>query len=395
MPFDFDRIIERRHTNSIKWTLYPEDVLPLWVADMDFISPEPITNALQTAVGHGIFGYEMPSPALRELVAVRMKHLYNWEISAESVVPVTGLVSGFYAASGALCRPGDGYLIQPPVYMPFNDIQKHQGVIRQEAELVQVTQGSRLHYEINWDTFEKAFHSGGSRTRMFLLCNPHNPSGQVYSPAELRRMAEICLKHETVIVSDEIHSELTLEPNQPHTPIAALSPEIADRTITLIAPSKTFNIAGLFCGFAIIPNQELRNRYKEQVERMTLHVSSLAQVAAQAAFSGACDEWLAELRLHLRSNRDFLTGFVEQELPGIRLTLPSATYLAWLDCSEPVANGKITGAPSEFFLEKARVALNDGAAFGTGGKNFVRLNFGCPRPTLEQALLRIKSALTD
>jgi cystathionine beta-lyase len=393
MPYDFDRLIERRHTNSIKWTLYPADVLPLWVADMDFLSPEPITRALTRAVEHGIFGYEMPSKTLLESVAARMQTLYQWEIDPASVVAVTGLVSGFYAAASSLCRPGDGYLIQPPVYMPFNDIQKHQGVLRQEAALRLQTEGQRLHYEIDWQAFENAFHHGGSQTRMFLLCNPHNPSGQIYTPAELQRMAEICLKNGTVIVSDEIHSELTLDPGQPHTPIATLAPHIADQTITLIAPSKTFNIAGLFCGFAIIPNPDLRRRYKEQVERMTLHVSSLAQVAAQAAFSGACDDWLAELRLYLRANRDYLVNFVEQELPGVRITQPAATYLAWLNCSALVANGQIQGSPSEFFLQKARVALNDGATFGSGGQNFVRLNFGCPRSSLEQALQRLKNSL--
>ena len=180
MPTHFDQFIDRRQTNSIKWNAYPEDVLPLWVADMDFTVPEPITKALHQAIDHGIFGYEMPGQALREAVVARMKTLYNWEIAPESVVATTGLVSGFFAAAGALCRPGDGYLIQPPVYMPFNDIQKAQGVIRQEAELVKVVQGNLLRYNIDWDVFEKAFHSGGSRTKMFLLCNPHNQIGRAH-----------------------------------------------------------------------------------------------------------------------------------------------------------------------------------------------------------------------
>jgi cystathionine beta-lyase len=392
MPHNFDRLIDRRSTNSIKWNAYPEDVLPLWVADMDFAAPEPIIKALQKAVEHGVFGYELPGKALLESVAARMKSLYGWQVAPESVVAVTGLVSGFYAAAQALCRPGDGYLIQPPVYMPFNDIQKHQGVIRQEAELRFVARDGILHYNIDWDSFDNAFHSGGSRTKMFLLCNPHNPTGQIYSAEELSRMAETCLKHDAVIVSDEIHSELLLGEHK-HVPIASLSPEIAEQSITLIAPSKTFNIAGLFCGFAIIPNKELRERYKEQVERMTLHVASLAQVAAQAAFSGECEDWLAELISYLRANRNFLVDFVQTELPGIRTTRPEATYLAWLDCSELVESGKISGDPYTFFLKNARVALNNGATFGTGGKNFLRLNFGCPRVTLEQALERMKKVL--
>lgn len=392
MPYDFDHIINRRNTNSLKWNAYPEDVLPLWVADMDFAAPQPILQALQEAVEHGIFGYDIPGKTLRETVAARMNTLYGWQVAPESVVSITGLVSGFYAAAQTLCRPGEGYLIQPPVYMPFNHLQKDLGIIRQEAKLNKAAQDGILRYHIDWDSFEQAFHSGGSRTKMFLLCNPHNPTGQIYSAEELSRMAETCLKQDTVIVSDEIHSELILGESK-HVPIASLSPEIAQKTITLIAPSKTFNIAGLFCGFAIIPNKELRERYKEQVERMTLHVNGLGYVAAQAAFSGACDDWLMELHAYLKANRDFLVEFVQSELPGICTTHPEATYLAWLDCRQRAESGKISGSPYEFFLKKARVALNDGATFGTGGQNFVRLNFGCPRATLEQALERMKKAL--
>jgi cystathionine beta-lyase len=393
MPFDFDHIIDRLHSNSIKWTAFSSDVLPMWVADMDFATPTPIKTALHNAVEHGVYGYEMVNQTLRQSVVTRMKALYNWDIDEKSIVPVTGIVSGFYAAASTLCRPGDGYLIQTPVYMPFNDIQKNQGVIRQEARLVRVTEGQRVRYEIDWADFEKAFNSGGSQTKMFLLCNPHNPTGQVYTREELLKMAELCLKNNTIIVSDEIHSELLLDGAQ-HTPMATLSPEIEAHSITLIAPSKTFNIAGLFCGFAIIPNAELRQRYITVVERMTLHVASLAQVAAQAAFSGECDQWLTELRAYLTQNRDFLVDFVEKNLPGMRISFPQATYLAWLDCSELVASGKICGNPYEFFLKEAKVALNDGAAFGSGGENFVRLNFGCPREMLKDGLERIQKSLS-
>ncbi len=392
MTTNFDTIIDRRSSNSIKWQAYGEKVLPMWVADMDFAVPDPITKALHTAVDHGIFGYEMPSKALLESVSARMKKLYNWDVDVKSIVPVTGLVSGFYAAASSLCQPGDGYLIQPPVYMPFNDIQKNLGVIRQESELVRKQQGQLIHYEIDWDNFKKAFNSGGSRTKMFLLCNPHNPSGQIYTSEELQKMAGLCLENDTVIVSDEIHSELLLGGTK-HVPAAALSPEIANASITLIAPSKTFNIAGLFCGFAIIPNPDLLERYKKAVEKMTLHVASLAQVAAQAAFSGECDAWLVELLSYLTSNRDYLVKYVKENLPGISITNPQATYLAWLDCNELVQNKKISGNPYEFFLKNAEVALNNGAAFGTGGENFVRMNFGCPRELLTDGLERIRKSI--
>ncbi len=394
---DFDHVIDRRATNSAKWTYYPQDVLPLWVADMDFRAPTPILDALRAAVDHGAFGYELPSAALTESVVTRMKKLYNWEIRPESVVALPGLVSGFFAAGEALCRPGEGYLIQPPVYMPFNDLQKHLGIIRQEAQLVARTEGRRLRYEIDWSGFRSAFHAGGSRTRMFLLCNPHNPTGQIYTPDELTRMAEICQQQNTVIVSDEIHSELLLNGTR-HTPIAALAPEIAENSITLVSPSKTFNIAGLFCGFAIIPSAKLRAQYRLQLERMTLHPNSLGQIAAQVAFSGICDDWLAELNTYLTANRDFAVQYIEREMPEIPVTLPDATYMIWLDCNPLVASGKISSdfsSPFEFFLQKAKVALNDGAPFGSGGKNFVRLNFACPRSVLEEALERMKKAIRE
>lgn len=391
---DFDKYIERRNTASAKWTYFPEDVLPLWVADMDFQAPAPILDALHAAVEHGVFGYELPSAGLRENVAARMKKLYDWDVHPDSVIAIPGLVSGFFAAGAALCQPGEGYLIQPPVYMPFNDLQKQFGIIRQENQLSLRVQGQRLRYEIDWSGFRAAFHSGGSRTRMFLLCSPHNPAGFVYSADDLTRMAEICSQQNTVIVSDEIHSELLLGGVR-HTPIAALSPEIAENTITLVAPSKTFNIAGLFCGFAIVPSAKLRAQYRLQTERMTLHSNNLGQIAAQVAYSGACDAWLTELNAYLTANRDFALQYIEREIPGLRATRPDATYLMWLDCAELVSSGKIPEnfSPFQFFLQVARVALNDGPPFGSGGENFVRLNFACPRSTLAEALERMKEAL--
>ena len=206
------------------------------------------------------------------------------------------------------------------------------------------------------------------------------------------RMADLCLRNQVIICSDEIHSELLLA-GAKHTPIATLDPEIADRTITLIAPSKTFNVPGLFCGFAIISNPELLERYKQAIERLAMHVSSLGLTAAQVAFSGACDAWLAALRAYLTGNRDFLVEFIQSKMDGIRTTIPDATYLAWLDCTTLVKAGKMSLTPYEFFLQRARAALNDGKEFGAGGDGFVRLNFGCPRTILEEALGRMKSAL--
>ena len=392
MPSIFDHLIERRGTNSEKWRRYPEDVLPLWVADMDFAAPRPILAALRAKVKHGVFGYEALSKELAEATAARMQTRYGWQVSPERVIAVPGVVSGFNAAARAFCQEGRGILIQPPVYPPFLTVHENVGMVRQLAPLKQVDQAQRMHYEIDWPTFEAALHSGGTRTDMFLFCSPHNPTGTVYAPDDLGRIAELCLKGDILICSDEIHNELLLGGKR-HLPIASLRPEIADRTITLIAPSKTFNIPGLFCAFAIIPNQDLFDRYKKTVERMTLHVNSLGFAGAQAAFSGECEDWLAELLQYLTANRDFLVRFVESELPGIKVTVPDATYLAWLDCNALVRDGRINDTPAKFFLDQARVALNPGADFGPGGEGFVRLNFGCPRSTLVKALERMKAAL--
>lgn len=392
MPSKFDEIIDRRSSNSIKWNAFAEDVLPMWVADMDFAAPPPILGALHGAIGHGVLGYEFPQASLMQSVAERMQRLYGWDVKAEDVVPVPGLVTGFNIAARITCQPADGILIQPPVYFPFMKVQANTGTVTQMAELKKVTHGHTLHHEIDWDVFEGAIHSQGAKTSMFLLCNPHNPTGTIYSDEELARMVEICEREDIVICSDEIHSELLMDGNK-HTPIAMLSPEAAQRTITLVAASKTFNVAGLFVGFAIIQNKELREKFKADMEQLTFHTNSLGHLASEIAFSGECDSWLEELLAYLTENRDFVVDYVKKNLPGVRVSKPDATFLAWLDFSELVESGKIEGSLQRFFMEKGKVAFNEGAAFGPGGEGFVRLNFGCPRETLVDGLERVKAAL--
>ncbi|MGA2505578.1 MAG: PatB family C-S lyase [Anaerolineales bacterium] len=393
MIYDFDQIIDRRRTNSIKWQKYPQDVLPLWVADMDFAAPEPVLSALREAVEHGIFGYESPTRELCEIVAARMEKLYGWKVAPEMVVATPGVIAGFNAAARTACAAGQGILVQPPVYPPFLSVHKNAALVRQEAQLKVTADGASLHYRVDFGEFEQAVNECNAHTGMFLLCNPHNPTGQVFSRPDLLRMAEICLKNDTVICSDEIHSELLLG-GAKHIPIGSLAPEIGEKTITLIAPSKTFNIAGLLCGFAIIPNPELLRSYKITIEQMSLHVNSMGLAGAKAAFSGECDEWLNTLRSYLTGNRDFLVEYVKQELKGIKVTVPEATYLAWLDCNDLVKNGRIQGSPFDFFLKQAKVALNEGSDFGLSGEGFARLNFGCPRKTLMEALERMKASLS-
>jgi cystathionine beta-lyase len=381
---NFDIVPNRRNSNSIKWLRYEKDVLPMWVADMDFSAPKPILTALHKAVDHGVFGYEMATPALKETVAVRMDKLYGWKVKPEAVVAVTGIVSGFSVAARIACTSKKGVLVQTPVYNEFHEVKNNIGIPQLDAPLIKHVDGNILNYEIDWDIFEKQVKKAG----MFLLCNPHNPLGIIFSRRELLKMAKICIQNNVIIVSDEIHSELLLDGNS-FTPLAKLSAEIARHTITLIAPSKTFNVPGLFCGFAIITDKDLRERYEKEVNHLRLHVSSAGLIAAQTAFSGQCDGWLNELRRYLTGNRDFLVEYVAENMPNVRLTIPDATYLGWLDFTQTA----IVGSPYEFFLKNAKVAVSEGSLFGASGAGHIRLNFGTSHKLLEQGLEQMRKAL--
>ena len=392
MTYNFDQIIERRETGSIKWNQYPADVLPLWVADMDFLTPAPIRNSLHEMLDRGVLGYEFLQHHTKEVVAARMERLYGWQVDPDWVVSTTGVVSGFNIAARALCNPGDGVLIHTPAYNMFYTIYQHLDLVQQYVPIDLTAEGNVLHPELDMARFAGAFHSNKAKTRIFLFCHPHNPLGRVFTRQELQAMAEICLQNEAMIVSDEIHSELPLNSSK-HIPMATLSPEIADKTITLIAASKTFNTAGLFCAFAIIPNAEIRARYVQVNDEITGHVSSMGLVASDAAFSGKCDDWLDELRVYLRDNRDFVVDYLTENFPDAKFTIPQATYLQWIDFSEYVNSGRMDKLPYDYFLEKARVALSNGKVFGEGCENFVRLNFASPRKMVAEGLDRMLQSL--
>jgi cystathionine beta-lyase len=391
MTLDFTSAPDRAHSNSLKWTQYPEPVLPLWVADTDFRAPEPILAALRAQLEHGVLGYEFPRPRLRETVAARMDALYGWSVDPDWVVATPGIVSAFNTAASAICQPGQGLLTQPPIYPPFLGIAENVGLVNQFAPLIRDDRDGAVGYRMDPDGFRAALHGGGTRTGMFLLCNPHNPTGQAYSRAELLAMAELCLEREVPIVSDEIHSELLLGATR-HIPLASLSKEIEQRTITLIAPSKTYNVPGLFCGFAIIPDPRLRTAFRAAADRMTHHVSSLSLTAAQAAYSGACAPWLEALKARLTANRDWLTRTIRTRFPQLASTQPQATYLAWVDCRRLDLKGQ---TPYDFFLERAQVAFTGGEEFGPGGEGFVRINFGTTPGRLEEAMDRVGAALAE
>lgn len=381
MTEDFDQLIERRHTSSLKWSRYGDDVLPLWVADMDFVSPKPVIRALHQRVEHGVFGYTLPPTELREVMVERLQRLYGWQVAPDALLFLPGVIAGFNLVCHALATPGGGVLLQTPAYPPILRAPANAGLANHEAELTRCADGC---YEVDFDLFERAITN---QTRVFILCNPHNPVGRVFRQNELERMAEICLRHNIVICADEIHCDLVFTGHR-HIPVASLSPEIADRTVTLIAPSKTFNVAGLQCAVAIVQNETLRRLIAETHRDLVHPPNVLGYTAALAGYRDG-GPWLEALLWYLEANRDYLVDYVNSRLPGIVAYKPEGTYLAWLDCRQAA----IPGNPHEFFLEKARVALNDGAAFGKGGEGFVRLNFGCPRSTLREALERMRTAL--
>ncbi len=384
MQYNFDQVVDRRRTGSIKWKFYGDDVLPMWVADMDFPPPPPILAALHARVEVGDFGYELPSPALGERICERLQRRYNWSVTPDQIVYIPSLVTGLNAVCRAIGEPSDGVLVQTPVYPPFLTAPTNQGRVTQMAELEVVPNGRTFGYRVDYDRMNATVTD---RTRLFILCNPHNPTGEAYSREELLRMAEFCERHDLIICSDEIHCDLLLGGTR-HIPIATLAPDIAERTITLMAPSKTFNIPGLKASFAIVTNPTLRKRLMTAMEGIVPGLNSFALAAMEVAYRD-CDDWLEALLAYLTGNRTVVMEFVTNYMPWIRTTVPQATYLAWFDCR----NAGIEGNPYAFFRREAKVALNDGIPFGAGGEGFVRLNFGCPRTLLLEGLERMKAAL--
>ncbi len=380
MEYNFDQLIERRGTDSLKWSLYPDDVIPMWVADMDFQSARPVIQAIHQRVEHGIFGYCRPPASLRSAIKRRLRDLYQWDVLEDEILFVPGIVSALNVAIQTYAAPGDGVLAQPPVYFHFIKDPVHHGRMVDDPPLVR--KGNT--YEIDFEQFEKSITN---RTRVFILCNPHNPVGRVFTRTELEKLAEICLRHRLIICSDEIHCDLLYEGFH-HSPIATLDPEVADRTVTLMAPSKTYNVAGLGCGYAIIKNEALRRAWQKTSFGIVPGVEIVGYAAALAALQEGQD-WLSQMLVYLQGNRDFLEQYIREWMPSVHMCKMEATFLAWLDCRETA----IRGNPAEFFLREARVGLSNGRDFGVQGDGFVRLNFACPRRRLVEALDRMAAAI--
>lgn len=380
MKYNFDKIIDRRSSDSIKWNLFDADVLPLWVADMDFPSPPEVINALRNRIDHRLFGYTKTQESTRRSVQKWMLNRHGWKIETEDILMIPGVVQAFNVAAAAFSQPGDSVLIQTPAYHPFFDIRSNVNLKQSISPLLTDSNGC---YRLDSPSFKNALLPG---TRIFMLCNPHNPTGRVFSKSELLSIAQSCQQNNTIICSDEIHSDITYSGFK-HTPIGSLSPEIAQNTVTLVSTTKTFNLAGLKSSAVIIPNPRLRELFSRQLSGFVGSVNILGETALSAAYDNG-SEWLEQLLCYLENNRQFLLEFISSELPLVDIYPPEGTYLAWLNCSNlDLPN------PGEFFLNKARVGLNSGEWFGVDYSGHVRLNFACPLEILAEALDRMKGAI--
>lgn len=376
MAFNFDECIDRRHSDSYKWQKYAgQDVIPLWVADTDFRSPPCIIEALRARVDHGVFGYGMSPTALGDIFIERMRERYQWDIKAEWLVFLPGLVSGLHLAVRALTEAAEAVVIPNPIYPPFRAAARSAGR-QQRLAPMRLANGR---WCVDFAGTEPAL--AGDK-RLLMLCNPHNPGGTAYRREELMQHLAFAQQHDLLVCSDEIHCDLLLTPGLRHIPFASLNEEAAQRSITLMSPSKSFNIAGLGASVAVIPNPRLRMKFAAQRASIVPAVDVLALCAANAAWRGG-QAWLSQQLDYLRGNRDRLAERL-QEMPGLTLAGPEATYLAWID-----ASGLDVDNPHAFF-EQAGVGLSAGADFGDD--RFVRLNFGCPRTVLDTALDRMAHA---
>lgn len=375
--FDFDTPIERRGTDSEKWQRWSgRDVLPLWVADMDFAAPPPVVEALRRRVDHGVFGYAMPEPALGQALVASLERSCGWRVEPDWLVWLPGLVCGLTVACRAVGATGDGVLVTPPVYGPFLRVP---GLAGRELRRAPLSGDNAAGWRLDFAALDAA---ADARTGLMLLCHPHNPVGRAWRRDELEELAAFAARRGLIICSDEIHSELLLEPGRPHLPLAAVSPQAAARTITLLAPSKTFNLPGLGCAVAVISDPALRARFERAKAGIVPHVNVLGLLAAKVAWEQG-GAWLAALRGYLRGNRDYLAGRVARMSP-LTMAPVEATYLAWIDARDwPVPD------PAAHVLEHG-LGLSDGRDFGAPG--YLRLNFGCPRTTLAAACDRLAAA---
>lgn len=386
MSYNFDTVIDRYRTDSMKWNatekLFGEkELLPMWVADMDFRVPEPVIQALKDTAEHGIFGYTMRTDEYYKSITDWMARRHDWDVKPEWISYCSGVVPALSYCIQAFTEPGDKIVIQPPVYPPFTSVVKNNN--RQLVyNPLKFEDGG---YRMDFDDLRTKLDAS---VKMLILCNPHNPVGRVWTKEELTELGHICLEHGIRVISDEIHSDLVFKPHK-HTPFAGISEELAQNSIVCMAPSKTFNLAGLQASNMIIPNDDWREAFNAKVLLANAGMANTFGLAASTAAYKLGEPWLEELLDYLQQNLNWLAAELEQYLPGINLVRPEGTYLAWLDCR---GLGLDKEGLEQWMLKRAKIAFNQGYAFGPGGEGFVRMNYACPRSTLEEGLRRLKNA---
>lgn len=389
MDILFDPIIERRNTKSLKWDFGEErfgraDIFPMWVADMDFKSAPEIIKTIINRANHGIFGYSDECNQLKNAMIKWFKNRYHWDIESSWIIQTPGVVTSINISILAFTNPGDKILIQTPVYYPFFSCVKNN-----DRQLV--TNSLKItnnNVEIDFDDLEEKL---SDNVKLMLLCSPHNPIGKVWSLEDLKKIVELCIKYNVLIISDEIHCDLVFK-NFSHTPLLKINEEIKNNCITLISPTKTFNIAGLSMSSTIIPNKELKKKFISTMNKTGADMLNIFGIEAAITAYSECDYWVDRLLIYLEDNLNFLIDYFEKYIPKIKVIRPEATYLAWLDCTKlPVESNKL----KDFFVNKAGIGMNDGIMFGIEGLGFQRLNFACPRDLLLTGLEKIRDAVDN
>jgi cysteine-S-conjugate beta-lyase len=386
---NFDKATDRRNTLARKWDAMDEvfatnDLLPMWVADMDFESPKSVVETIRSRADHGVFGYPFRSEAYFETIINWEHHRHGFHIDREWIVCTPAVVTAISVAVQTFTNPGDEIIIQPPIYPPFfTCVTKNN---RRVVENPLKCKDGR--YEIDLEDLERKITP---QVKMLILCNPHNPVGRAWGENELRKLGELCVKHNIIILSDEMHCDLVFKPNK-HVPLATISPEIANKTITFISPAKAFNLTGFYNSVTVIPDRSLREQFYKALDNLELtHGNLFGIVALEAAYKHG-EEWLDSLLVYLEGNAEYLTRYLANHIPLLKVSKPEATYLAWIDCRELNMPPEVL---QQFLINKAKVAVNDGSTFGEQGAGFVRLNFGCSRAVLKEGLRRIRDAISE
>ncbi len=387
MKYDFDMVIDRSRTHSVKWDsaekiFKAQGILPMWVADMDFTAPQPVIEALKRRAEHGIFGYSDPAPSYYESILRWMKSRHGWEFPSDWIVFSPGVVPALYNLVKMLTEPGDQVMIQSPVYPPFFHAVERNGCVIVDSPLV--IRGGR--YEMNFTDMEEKLASG---VKVFILCNPHNPVGRVWTEEELRELLRLCRRYHVVVLSDEIHGDL-IYPGHRHVPLLKVAEEgMADQVIVCTAPSKTFNLAGLQTANLMVPNPAYRSALRKVMAGGVHEPNAFGIAALEAAYTEG-EPWLEQLISYLQGNLDYMEEFIRERMDKVKMFRPEGTYLVWLDFRSLKMNGEEL---QEFLIRECRVGLNAGYTFGPGGEGFARVNIACPRSTLQAGLERLEKGL--